>query len=51
MRLHVHEWGDAAAPPLVCVHGVSAHGRRFIFQMTIHTLGQTKSVRFSAAAQ
>ena len=29
MRLHVHEWGDAAAPPLVCVHGVSAHGRRF----------------------
>ena len=29
MRLHVHEWGDAASPPLVCVHGVSAHGRRF----------------------
>jgi lipase len=29
MRLHVHEWGDAAAPPVVCVHGVSAHGRRF----------------------
>jgi lipase len=29
MRLHVHEWGDAAAPTVVCVHGVSAHGRRF----------------------
>src|SRR5262245_28308415 len=29
MRLHVHEWGDPAAPPVVCVHGVSAHGRRF----------------------
>jgi lipase len=29
MRLHVHEWGDAGAPPLVCLHGVSAHGRRF----------------------
>jgi lipase len=29
MRLHVHEWGDGAAPPVVCVHGVSAHGRRF----------------------
>jgi lipase len=29
MRLHVHEWGDPSAPPLVCVHGVSAHGRRF----------------------
>jgi lipase len=29
MRLHVHEWGDPGAPPLICVHGVSAHGRRF----------------------
>jgi lipase len=29
MRLHVHEWGDTAAPTVVCVHGVSAHGRRF----------------------
>ena len=24
MRLHVHEWGNAAAPTVVCVHGVSA---------------------------
>lgn len=29
MRLHVHAWGDEGAPPLVCLHGVSAHGRRF----------------------
>jgi lipase len=29
MQLHVHEWGDPACPPLVCIHGVSAHGRRF----------------------
>jgi lipase len=29
MLLHVHEWGDPGAPPLVCVHGVSAHGARF----------------------
>jgi len=29
MRLHVHEWGDPAAPTVVCVHGVSAHGRRY----------------------
>ena len=29
MRLHLYEWGDAEAPPLVCLHGVSAHGRRF----------------------
>src|SRR5918996_355007 len=29
MRLHVHEWGDSSAPPVVCVHGVAAHGRRF----------------------
>jgi lipase len=29
MRLQLHEWGDPDAPPLVCIHGVSAHGRRF----------------------
>jgi len=29
MRLHVHEWGDPDAPTVVCIHGVSAHGRRF----------------------
>jgi lipase len=27
--LHLHEWGDRAAPPLVCLHGVMGHGRRF----------------------
>ena len=25
----MHTWGDADAPPLVCLHGVTAHGRRF----------------------
>ena len=29
MLLQLHEWGDPAAPPVVCVHGLSAHGRRF----------------------
>lgn len=29
MRLNLHEWGDPRAPAVVCVHGVSAHGRRF----------------------
>ena len=29
MRLHVHEWGDRDAPPLVCLHGVTGHGERF----------------------
>jgi lipase len=29
MRLHVHEWGDREAPAVVCLHGVSTHGRRF----------------------
>ena len=29
MKLHVHEWGDPDAPPVVCVHGVTAHGERF----------------------
>jgi lipase len=29
VQLHVHEWGDRTAPPVVCLHGVNAHGRRF----------------------
>jgi len=29
MRLHVHEWGDPSAPPVVCLHGVTGHGERF----------------------
>jgi lipase len=29
VRLHVHEWGDADAPALVCLHGVTGHGERF----------------------
>lgn len=29
MRLHVHEWGDPEAPPVVCLHGVTAHGERY----------------------
>ena len=27
--LHVHEWGDPDAPPVVCLHGITGHGRRF----------------------
>jgi lipase len=27
--LHVHSWGDPAAPPVVCLHGITGHGRRF----------------------
>jgi len=27
MRLHVHEWGEGR--PVVCLHGVTGHGRRF----------------------
>jgi lipase len=29
VRLHVHEWGNPEARPLVCLHGVTGHGRRF----------------------
>src|SRR5919106_2301860 len=29
MRLHVHEWGEPGAPGVVCLHGVTGHGRRF----------------------
>jgi len=29
MQLHLHEWGESEAPQIVCLHGVSAHGRRY----------------------
>ena len=29
MLLQLHEWGDRHAPPVVCLHGVTGHGRRF----------------------
>jgi len=29
VQLHVHEWGDGSGPPLVCLHGVTAHGERY----------------------
>ena len=29
MLLHVTSWGDPAAPPLICLHGVTGHGERF----------------------
>jgi lipase len=29
VRLHVREWGEPDAPPVVCVHGVQAYGGRF----------------------
>jgi lipase len=28
-RLHVHAWGDADAPAVVCLHGVTSSGRHF----------------------
>jgi len=28
-RLHVHAWGAATAPPIVCLHGVTSSGRHF----------------------
>jgi lipase len=29
VRLALHEWGDAGAPRVVCLHGVRNHGRHF----------------------
>jgi lipase len=29
VRLHLHEWGEPGLPALVCVHGITSHGRRF----------------------
>jgi lipase len=29
VELHVHEWGDRDAPPVLCLHGIGGHGERF----------------------
>ncbi|HLF68025.1 MAG TPA: alpha/beta hydrolase [Gaiellaceae bacterium] len=29
MTLALHEWGDSGAPRVVCLHGVTSHGRHF----------------------
>lgn len=29
MQLATYEWGDGAGEPVVCLHGVTGHGRRF----------------------
>jgi len=29
VRLHLHEWGDRGAPPVVCLHGVTGQGELF----------------------
>lgn len=29
MLLHTYTWGSSDGPPVVCVHGVTAHGQRF----------------------
>jgi lipase len=29
VRLHEHAWGAEGAPPVICLHGVNAHGRRY----------------------
>ena len=29
MTLARYEWGDDQSPPLVCLHGVTSHGRHF----------------------
>jgi len=40
MRLHVYEWGDPDAPPVVCLHGVTGHGGRY------RALGERLSSRY-----
>jgi lipase len=29
VQLNVTEWGDPAGPPVLCLHGVTGHGRRY----------------------
>jgi lipase len=44
LRLFCHEWGDAKAPRLVCLHGVTSHGGRF------HRLAERLSAHFHVVA-
>ena len=44
MRLHVHEWGDPGAPPVVCLHGVTSYGGRF------HRLAERLADRYRVVA-
>jgi len=29
VKLHIREWGDPDAPPVICLHGATAHGGQF----------------------
>ena len=29
MQLSITEWGDPQGQPVICLHGVTGHGRRF----------------------
>ncbi|MCP9485753.1 MAG: alpha/beta hydrolase [Gaiellaceae bacterium MAG52_C11] len=29
MTLHTHEWGERGSPVVVCLHGITSHGRHF----------------------
>ena len=44
MRLHLHEWGDPDAPPLVWLHGVTGHGRQ------VRRLAEERLTRFRVLA-
>ena len=44
MRLHVREWGDRGAAPVVCLHGATAHGGQFA------RLAETLASRFHVLA-
>ena len=44
MRLNEHGWGAESAPPVICLHGVNAHGLRF------RPLAERLAVRFRVRA-
>ena len=44
MKLELHEWGEPGAPVVVCLHGITSHGRHFA------KLAETLSDRFHVVA-
>jgi lipase len=43
VRLHVFEWGESTARPVICVHGATGHGQRF-GQLAEERWSQTRHV-------
>ena len=49
LRLHYFDWGNASAPPVVCVHGYTSSAEAFTRRPDISRTTSTSSSRMSEA--